>query len=286
MGAGPAGCAAAIALAPHFEVTLLSDGRVGVGETLSPACRPLLTELGLMPLDQLECLGVETLWHGDEGSRSALQHPLGPGWLVDRASFERSLRQRAVLAGARLLEPCRFLAVRPGWELLTTAGSLRSDFLLDATGRRASVARRLGIRRLVARRQTAVVGTLRGSDPDQTLCVESCGSDWAYTCRTGPTTRVATWLSPGRPRPADWWANLARTQKVKARLEGYRPHSLRPVPADVSQLERCWGPGWLALGDAARSRDPLEGSGVFWALRSGLEAAALLRAQVLFNGSP
>lgn len=276
VGAGPAGCAAAIALAPHWDVTLVSDGRCGVGETLSPACRPLLAELGLLPLDQLACLGVESHWHGLRQERQALQHPLGAGWLLDRPSFERTLRARALQAGARLLEPCRFLDVRPGWELDLSLGRRRCDFILDATGRRASVARRLGARRTVTRRQTAVVGTLEGFDPDQTLCVESSGPDWAYTCRTGARTRVATWLSFGRPRPADWWPNLSRTRRVMARLEGYLPVRLRSVPADESFLERPWGPGWLALGDAARSRDPLSGSGIFWALASGLEAARIL----------
>ncbi len=282
IGAGPAGCAAAIALAPHTPVTLVSDGRHGVGETLSAAARPLLQQLGLLPLEQqLECLAVNTAWHGELTSHDSLRHPLGSGWLLDRRRFGEALKARAVACGATLLEPARLVGLEPGWTLQLTDRELQADFVLDATGRRGVVARRLGVKRITTRPQTAVVGQLHTleEDPDQTLWVESHAEGWAYTCRTGPRTRVATWLAPGRPRPHDWWTNLQRTRHLPARLQGYTALSWRALPADDSHLEQPGGPGWMAIGDAARSHDPLSGRGVFDALKSGLEAGAAVLAK-------
>lgn len=281
VGAGPAGCAAAIALAPHLPVTLISDGRTGVGEQLPPAARPLLERLGLLPLEQLPCLAIQSAWHAPPVCQDFMLHPLGTGWLLHRPAFERALRRRAVEAGARLLEPCRFLGLRTGRVLELSTGLLPCDFVLDATGRRGVVGRRLGVPRRVERSQTAVVGELFGGpdDPDQTLWVEALGEGWGYTCRTGPGRRVAAWLSPSRPRPEDWWASLQSTRWLRTRLQGYTPGGLRCLPADSSRLDRWAGPGWRAVGDAAESRDPLTGSGIFAALLSGLQAAeGLLRS--------
>lgn len=43
-----------------------------------------------------------------------------------------------------------------------------------------------------------------------------------------------------------------------------------------SQVARAAGTGWLAVGDAAQSYDPLSGQGVVKALESGLAAAATI----------
>jgi len=48
--------------------------------------------------------------------------------------------------------------------------------------------------------------------------------------------------------------------------------------ADSTILERCFGPGWIAIGDAAVSYDPLASRGLVGALSSGLEASSLVAA--------
>jgi flavin-dependent dehydrogenase len=49
-------------------------------------------------------------------------------------------------------------------------------------------------------------------------------------------------------------------------------------PADSTILERCFGPGWIAIGDAAVSYDPLASRGLVGALSSGLETPSLVAA--------
>lgn len=285
VGAGPAGCAAAIQLSRQgAQVTLISDGRHGVGEQLHPANRPLLQQLGLLPLSgQLECVGVVCALSPSEPPwcQDFLCHPLGSGWLLDRLSFGQALRQAAVQAGVTLHEPSRLISLqrRAGWRLGLSHGELACDFVVDASGRRGVVARRLGVRRRRYLAQHAVLGWLTGppEDSDCTLWVEALSPGWAYTCRVGTGRRVAAVLGPGRPQPARWWEHLQTSRQLRQRLKGYQPVGpVRSLPADCSMLEEFSGPGWLAIGDSAMNCDPLAGQGIFAALQAGLAAAQLV----------
>ena len=267
VGAGPTGCAAALTLArAGAQVQLISDGRHGVGEHLPGACLPLLQQLGLSVADHLECTGITSgTWRWD-----GISHPLGGGWLLDRARFGESLRQAVREQSIAVLEPVRLRGLEPGWRLHLDQGELSCDFVVDASGRRGVVARRLGITRHRYTRQRALVGLLHGplDDQDRSLCVQDLGPDWSYTCRIAPGRRVTALLGGGELE----WSRLAHPP-------GYTlPDPPRIVPADSSLLEEVSGPGWLALGDAAASTDPRAGQGLWAALLAGLSAARLVGA--------
>jgi flavin-dependent dehydrogenase len=296
VGSGPAGCAAAIALRrAGADVTLLGDGRDGVGEQLHPAARPLLARLGLGCLTgQLECVGVRAAWRSAVvHEQPFLSHPLGSGWLLDRASFGAMLRAAAAEAGASVRSPARLLGLargpsasssgRSAWRLALSDGALDCDWIVDATGRRADVARLLGVARRRHDRQVALVGWLaaeRPDDVDATLTVETTAHGWWYGCRLPGGRRVAGFVGPARRLDAHAWeAELRATRLLAPLLDGYRVvHAPVARAADSSILERCHGPGWLAIGDAAVSWDPLASRGLVAALASGLEAASLVGA--------
>jgi flavin-dependent dehydrogenase len=72
-----------------------------------------------------------------------------------------------------------------------------------------------------------------------------------------------------------FWANhLADTQLISTRMStiNERP-CLRVVTTTTSKLDRAAGDGWLAVGDAAQSYDPLSGQRVLHAVCSGIAAA-------------
>jgi len=289
VGSGPAGCAAAIALCrAGADVVLVGDGRDGVGEQLHPAARPLLARLGLERLTgQLECVAVRAAWRSAElHDQNFLSHPLGNGWLLDRVGFGETLRRAALAAGAVLREPARLLGAArtgaAGWRLELSDGAHACDWLVDATGRRGAVARLLGVKRLRFDRQIALVGWLvtdPGDDVDATLTVESTSSGWWYTCRLPEGRRVAGWVIRSRPDARTWEARLRATRHLAPLVAGYRVERPPVVRvADSSLLERCFGPGWIAIGDAAASYDPLASRGLVDALSSGIEAATLIGA--------
>ena len=289
VGSGPAGCAAAIALCrAGAHVVLLGDGADAVGEQLHPAARPLLERLGIHQLtDQLACVGVRAAWRsGELHDQDFLGHPFGNGWLLDRTSFGALLRGRAAQAGAVLRMPTRLLGVARdathGWQLRLSDGELRCDWIVDASGRRGAVARLLGVKRRRFDTQMALVGWLateRDDDTDATLTVETSEGGWWYSCRLPGQRRVAGWIGTSRPDARRWEDALRQTRHLRHRVAGYRvigPPVVRA--ADSSLLARCWGPRWIAIGDAAASYDPLASRGMVGALASGLEAASLVGA--------
>lgn len=296
VGSGPTGCAAAIALArAGAAVVLLGDGRDGVGEQLHPAARPLLERLGIGCLTgQLDCVGVRAAWGTDElHVQDFVGHPFGNGWLLDRASFGASLRRAAADAGAELHPPSRLLGLTRArtassggarWTLELEDGALACDFVVDATGRSGAVVRRLGVARRRFDRQVALVGWLAAredtDDVDATLTVETTADGWWYGCRLPGRRRVAGLIGMGRLPAGAWEQRLRATRHLAPLLRGHvveRPPAF--FAAGSALLERCFGDGWLALGDAAASYDPLASRGLVGALAGGLEAATLVGAR-------
>src|SRR4051794_7742445 len=101
IGGGPAGCAAAIALARGgHSVCIVEDRQAGdfkVGESLPPAIKPLLQTLGAMTA----CNGEWAIpSHGNQSAWGSprltdtdfIRDPNGHGWHLDRAQFDAELR--------------------------------------------------------------------------------------------------------------------------------------------------------------------------------------------------
>ena len=291
VGTGPAGCAAAIALCRQGrQVVLIGDGVDGVGEQLHPAARPLLHQLGLPLLPgQLDCVGIRAAWHShDLSEQDFLSHPFGHGWLLDRKRFGETLRKAAREAGALLRIPSRIQGVsREGsamhsWRLQLSDGEESCDWLVDATGRRGAVARLLGVKRRRVDRQVAMVGWLKTEltdDGDQTLTIERTRSGWWYSCRLPGRRRVAGYITDSRPEQPQWESQLRATRHLGRLVQAYRlDGELVTRAADSTILEQCYGPQWLAIGDAAVSYDPLASRGLVSALDSGIQAATLVGA--------
>ena len=162
VGAGPAGATVALNLAPLRQVALVDRrARPGprIGESLPPAARRLLTDMGLWESFTAEghspCYGNRAAWGSAQPVETDfLRDPDGHGWHIDRARFEVWLRAVAVDRGALLLAPARTQSME--WDgrrwrvrLATTAGSIEliARLVIDAAGRAAPVARLAGARR-------------------------------------------------------------------------------------------------------------------------------------------
>ena len=316
IGAGPAGSATARALAQRgWRVALLERTRFElprIGESLAPNVQQPLRELGVWPdfmaLAPLPSWGTFSLWgEATQQSHSHLISPYGCGWHVDRRAFDRMLAQAAAAAGASLLEGRglqRSVYLDGQWCLQTSSSAdhaeareqtLQAGVLIDATGRRAQVARSQGSQRLVFDRLVGVAVRWAGADPAEHghLLVESGREGWWYSAPLpgGVLPESATMIAilmtdadlcgklhlTGAER---WQAILHSTQATRQRVSGARCLSRPLVHCAHSQRlrrdsTRAAGP-WLAVGDATLAVDPVSGSGVLRALRTARAAADIV----------
>jgi flavin-dependent dehydrogenase len=309
-GGGPAGAAAALALARRGRRVLLLDaspaGAFRVGEALPPAGRPLLGTLGALDAflaeGHLPCPGNLSAWGSPGLTATDFLFDLnGHGWHLDRARFDAGLRACARAAGAKVLSAARLAEAEEepggGWRLAVRQGEetqeVRCDWLVDATGRGATVARRRGAARLQADALVAFHARFRPAHPgdrDARTLIEAAPDGWWYTALVPSGERVVAFLTDadlaGRAAllSPDGFARRAfGTEHVRAALEafGYALHG-RPRGADAAsaRLDRFAGEGWLAAGDAAVSFDPLSSQGIRTALYTGMHAGETLHAHL------
>ncbi len=298
-GAGPAGASLALAVtATGPWRVILVDRPVRSfrqGETLPGAARALLRDLGV--LQQFESdlharsLGLASLWGSDRlERRDAFADPHGPGWRLDRPRFERGLLDEAVRRGCRLVRPAAVTGLerdthsRP-WLVRIQAASgepeeVRCRFVVDASGRRASLARRLGVRQLRVDNlvcDTLVLPPAAATDLDGFSIVEAAPNGWFYATGLQSGARLIAFHTDfdlaerGLRDPPAFLATIAGSRL----LHRFAPDRaacgpVSRVAAWGGRLARCTGPGWAAVGDAACCLDPLSSQGVFNALYGGL----------------
>jgi flavin-dependent dehydrogenase len=311
VGAGPAGAATARRLALcGLQVLLLERSRMDtprIGESLAPAVQPALRSLGVwdrfMALGALPSWGTRSIWgEAQAQSHSHLQTPWGCGWHVDRAAFDRMLAQAAAAAGAQLREGIGLHSAQfdgTAWVLNTTdlaSPCLHARVLVDATGRRAQLARAFGAQRLRFDNLVGVAVRWSGIDPSEQghLLVETVAEGWWYTAPLPAGGMVAMLMTDADlcardhlNRAPAWHSALTAAPESLRRLATASCESAPQVHTAHSQRlhhdpARAPGP-WLAVGDAALAVDPVSGSGVLRALDTA-EAAAEAVQQVLTAG--
>jgi flavin-dependent dehydrogenase len=315
VGGGPAGAAAAVVLARAGRRVLLLDAAGGprrkVGESLPGGARPLLSRLGALAAVEAgphrRSAGVWSAWGAEipVESHQPLRSPHGPGWNLDRLRFDRDLRGLAAAAGATV-EAARVRGVErlappgepPQWRLVRTGGTAATArWLIDATGRAASVARAQGAIRQRDDDLVAVAAWFRAADDDPRTLIEAVPDGWWYTARLPGDERVAVLhvgkedASPLLRRPGAWAERLGATRWISELAGGgaaVPARSLvegpRGAEAGGARLDRFAGEGWLAVGDAALSFDPLSSQGLLDALYTGVLAGEAVDAAL--GGDP
>ena len=81
-------------------------------------------------------------------------------------------------------------------------------------------------------------------------------------------------------RTLEWFSKrLEQTQHISRHLDGH-DYTFSGLPqltsAHSGRLDQFSGDGWLAIGDAAMSFDPLSGQGILKAMQSGMKAAKVV----------
>lgn len=316
VGAGPAGSATAITLAKFGRRVLLVEERESssfkLGETLPPASIGLVKHFLGDPDDPEQELpglfrtaGNVSRWATDKADLTDFFFTsTGFGLCVDRLAFDEALRSRAVAAGATLLKGVRFRSCKRigdgpfKWQLTLTSEPRsqqhHAHYVVDCSGRRAVVARSLGVR--IADPDDLLFAFAQwfsraGTDNDRYTRIEAAPHGWWYSNRLpgtegNETKRLVVWHTdkdlPTARIASDrhGLVHLLKSSTLIAPLleaGGYRPcGSVRGAPANSQRLEHFCGDDWMAVGDAAQAYDPLSSQGIDKALSTGSHAGHMI----------
>lgn len=296
-GAGPAGCAAAMILhEAGLRVCLVDDVSNAfpfkVGESLPGAAIRLLRRLGifslsaLLPADNYKaCVANLSAWGSEQWIRKdAMLNPEGGGWHLLRHQFDEALRKETRKRGIAWEnnQIKEFKKMPDGTLVATTKDhtNLPGEWIIDATGRPASMAKKIGLTKKSFDNQMAAVlwFTAPKDDKDNCTRIKSTKNGWWYTARLPHQQRVLAFH--GEP------AFIARYIKnpdyfiLDYNAAGLLPFTITKDlflseviarKAEVAKLEQVAGSNWMAIGDAALSFDPLSSQGIFFALYSGIK---------------
>ena len=206
------------------------------------------------------------------------------GFQVDRAAFDRILRDEALALGAVVLQPCRVKNIRrQRSEVLVECddGRLRARVVVDATGSARLIARRLDLE--ILRRSPRIIARYGYREGEAAHLYERpvfIADRWGWQ-----------WMAQVRPGVCQWvtvcWEPFQRTVTVLPPVLGSLPEIGPCRGADVSWriLREPAGRGYFAVGDAAAFIDPSCSQGVLQALASGLMAACCIRKRLVEGGN-
>ena len=276
MGAGPAGCAAAIRSArAGLKVVLVERSefpRDLPGEALLPETEGLFRKLGVLKQVAEKQFIRAPGWILQNKRRHVLlfndRNKLRFGYLAWRADLDALLLDKARAEGVRLCQPVRVnsVALRDR-RACTDRGQIRFRYVVDATGRHSVLQRELHLKvRRISPPLIARYGYVSDESASGVMPIfyhHACG--W-------------TWLSRVRSD---------RSQFVRLALDGSETLPALPPPYDTIAQPRgadvtwrfapaCAGPGYFLCGDSAGVLDPAASSGVGRALAGGLKAAELI----------
>ncbi|MDA1013179.1 MAG: NAD(P)/FAD-dependent oxidoreductase [Planctomycetota bacterium] len=317
IGGGPAGSATARQLARlGHSVCLLereSFPRPHIGESLTPGVVPLLDGLGIRArIDAAGFLRPRSTVIRWEDSTDRVREFSGHGYQVDRGRFDQLLLAAAVDAGVGVVQPAlvrQAVCSDSGlWSIHATQTdrglTIQADFVVDATGRYSQLRLPTGSSNR-PRRRTVLAPTLAlyaywrspretggsgstSSSSDSCTRVEAGNDEWFWGAPLPDGTFNAT-VFVDRDRlklergdmTAAYERWLAKSELLRDVISRERVTQVRAVDATCSRACEVSGPNWIKVGEAAYTLDPLSSQGVQSAIRTGLQAAAVVHTSLV-----
>jgi 2-polyprenyl-6-methoxyphenol hydroxylase-like FAD-dependent oxidoreductase len=293
IGAGPAGCTAAILLArASFKVSLVEQHRFPrdkvCGECISALGIDVARRIGVV--DSLERLGAVPLRSSTlvaaNGDAATIELP-SPMWGLSRRVLDHCLLAEARLAGAEILQPARCEKIVPGAspavhvrDLTTNALHSHSTshlLICDGKGRPGST-NELGIKAhfvdVCATGDVIALFGVRG----HYVGLAPIEHDRWNVAMSVPAARVARFRG-------DFDLMFLELRHENVALDRAFEDASRAGPWLASALPRFsiqpeWPEGTIPLGNAAAALDPIGGEGIGLAMRSAeLAAAEVIKAE-------
>ena len=297
IGGGPAGIATALTLSSQGVSHCIVEARLEptrkLGEAIPPNAKPLLKKLGIQHLleakEHIAYYGNKSCWGSDQlEQKEFIKEIYGHGYLLDRLHFEKQLREQVQLSGTECLFGYKLKKVVHSEKGITATienevetNILTAKYIVDATGRKATVCKQLGGIKQAIDNQFALVfkATLSTPIPHQ-IMVESTKNGWWYMAPQGTTALSLMFfteqdLLPKKNKRSEYLKNeleatfhiSEHTAKAHINFE-----EIKIMPAGTSKLDKPYGDNWLAVGDAAFTFDPISSYGITSALATGYYA--------------
>ena len=312
IGGGPAGSTIAALLARQGRDVLLIDKeqhpRFHIGESLLPANVQLFDQLGVreqverigMPKYGIEFVSPEHDHCSYVDFADAYDKSMPFAWQVRRSELDELLFRNAAACGARTLERCHVRSVAFDAEGASaqaqladgTRRQLRARYVVDASGRDTLLAHQLGSKQKnPAHNSTALFGHFRNvrrlegkREGNISICWFPHGWFWFIPLADGTTSVGAV-----------CWAYYLKARGAKP-LEQYFRETIALCPELHDRLANATlvddavhatgnfsyasthatGERYLMVGDAFTFIDPMFSSGVFLAMQSAFDGAALV----------
>src|SRR5262249_6827135 len=143
---------------------------------------------------------------GDLYENDFIFNPYGHGWHIDRMRFDGMLALAAEEAGARVHRGAQLVSWAQDssgeWEIEIGSTAeprhYRTRFVIDASGRAASFARKQGAQRIVFDHLIGVAAFLSASTlppPDSRTLVEAVEQGWWYSARLPNSQLVIAYMT-------------------------------------------------------------------------------------------
>ncbi|MDF1695948.1 MAG: NAD(P)/FAD-dependent oxidoreductase [Saprospiraceae bacterium] len=297
VGAGPAGIATGLTLNSLGISNCIIESHTSppfkFGEALPPNAKPILHQLGIEKLIRdprhLNYFGNKSCWGNENWEQKEFITSIhGHGYLLDRFYFEKQLWETYVKTGGNLLYGSRFQQVEQVNTLhKVSIRSTReevdifSDMMVDATGRKALVARMLGAEKYNLDSQFGFSFTIPVEIPlAKQVCIESVETGWWYVSPVRENELSVMFFTTKEMIPPNHqFTSFLLTQFNKTlhlkkiiQIDEVRHAIVRIKPSGTSRLNCPYGTNWLAVGDAAINYDPISSFGITSALASGYYA--------------
>jgi flavin-dependent dehydrogenase len=310
VGGGLAGSAVATLLAHQgWTVGLLEQGdfqKPRVGEVVAyPMVKWLRDLLGLdlfeFPDIMRSPVHFRVMWGLDSPVPPDLQNRTDTHIRIDRLALDRCLWEHAARVGACGLTNAQIRAWHQsshGWEIEFERNKMMHKancrFVIEATGRTRFSPLTTDRRRLYedASIACAIRVSMHGAQRlNQQVWIESHEQGWWYVSELPASECLIVFftdrdLLARRSEPRNAWICQQWT-RTRACTEVFDGMELNELPhsqwtrhdARMSLRRKCFGKGWMAIGDAQIALDPLSGQGIMETLRSALSASEFLSSQ-------
>jgi len=306
-GAGPAGLATSLTLSSYSISHCLIDMNISavskVGDALPPNAKPLLKQLGILELLDSKrhspYYGNNSIWGTNVlQEKNFIEGIHGHGYILDRLHFENQLRQlvqnnRTPFYNGYQIKKVHEKADGLEVNIRNNSNNLQIEglYIVDATGRKGSVCRHLGVyKKELDKQLTFSFWHQLNHRICHQIWIEATENGWWYLAPTINNKVNCMFftlkeLTPQRNEIITFLKNeLNKTQQIQQIIQPIEQELLdnTRMPSGTSYLEKPYGENWLAVGDAAFSYDPISSYGITSALASGYYGAHAIACK-LFN---